>query len=125
MKFAATTSFVVSLGLCLVLGPTILAEQRQDRPTRAPKSRTFRLDYGARLHGLPPQSRVRVWLPAPQSSDHQKITRLETVLPVAGQTAIDPTYGNKILYFETTGPPFGRNACSLRHPTPPFFTSPE
>ena len=108
MKLAATTSFVVSLGLCLVLGSTVPAGEQRARPTGAPQSRTFRLDYGARLNRLPENARVRVWLPVPQSNDHQKITRMETVLPAASQTAIEPTYGNKILYFETVGPASGR-----------------
>ncbi|MBI83022.1 MAG: transglutaminase [Planctomycetaceae bacterium] len=115
MKFAATTSFVVSLGFCLALGSTIFAGQRQGRSTGAPKSRTFRLDYGASLSELPPNARVRVWLPVPQSNDHQKITVVKTQLPTAGQTAIEPTYGNKILYFETADPPSGRLAFKVSY----------
>tara|TARA_B100000809_G_scaffold94175_1_gene92799 strand:+ start:3969 stop:4988 length:1020 start_codon:yes stop_codon:yes gene_type:complete len=115
MKSAVTLGFVVSLGWCLVLGSTILAGEQPGRSTGSPRSRTFRLDYGARLNRLPPNARVRVWLPVPQSNDHQKITRLETVLPAAGQTAIEPTYGNKILYFETSGPTSGHLAFKVSY----------
>jgi len=72
-----------------------------------PKARTFHIDYRTTLNQLPDGAHVRVWLPVPQSNDHQKITVLKTELPAVGQTAIESTYGNKILYFEIDGPSSG------------------
>ena len=57
---------------------------------------------------MPLGSQVRVWLPVPPSNEQQTVEELESVLPAEGKTAIEPTYGNKILYFETKGPSSGR-----------------
>ena len=73
-----------------------------------PATRTIRIDYGGSIKQLPVGARVRVWLPVPQSNTHQKVKRLEATLPASGKVAIEKTYGNKILYFETTAPPSGK-----------------
>jgi len=98
---------VVSLGLCFVGASTAVAAERQTEQAAKPRSRQFRLDYGATLKGLPQGARVRVWLPVPPSNDHQEIERLELDLPAQSQTATEPKYGNQILYFETKGPSSG------------------
>ena len=74
----------------------------------APESRTFRLHYGASLRDLPEGARVRVWLPIPPNDEHQRVDIISQDLPVRGQIGIEPSYGNKILYFETTAPADGR-----------------
>ena len=86
---------------------TIVALEKKNGQNDMPKSRTFHINYGATLDKLPTGSHVRVWLPVPQSNDHQKITVLKSQLPAAGQTTIEPTYGNKILYFEIKAPSSG------------------
>ena len=82
----------------------------EDSPRDAPKSREFRLDYGGTLNELPEGAHVRVWLPVPQSSKHQKVKELESDLPAEAQMATERNFGNKILYFETKGPVAGRLA---------------
>ena len=74
----------------------------------APKSRIFRFHYGATLQGLPEGARVRVWVPVPQTDEHQRVEIVSQDLPVQGQIGIEPSYGNKILYFERTAPAHGR-----------------
>ena len=44
------------------------------------KSRTFRLDYGVTLTGLPQEGNIRVWLPVPQTSEHQRVECLPTLI---------------------------------------------
>ena len=89
--------------ICLVSVVGIAAEK-----TGQAKSRTFRLDYGATLEGLPEGARVRVWLPVPQSNEHQVIKALKPELPCRGRFTSEPKYGNRILYLETTGSAIGR-----------------
>lgn len=69
--------------------------------------RAFQMDYGAVLNDLDEGTEVRVWLPVPQSNEHQTVKALETSLPAEGTTSVEPKYGNKILYFETTAPASG------------------
>ena len=98
---------VACLGLFFVTLPSHVVRATEGEAVDTAKSRTFRLDYGATLSELPDGVRVRVWLPVPQTNDHQKVKMLETALPADGKTASEPTYGNKILYFETKGPASG------------------
>lgn len=64
-------------------------------------SRTFRFNYGVTLEDLPGNAHVRVWFPAPQTNEHQHITRLGHQAPVAPQVTSDDVYGNRILHFDT------------------------
>lgn len=92
-----------------------VAGQDVAKPDDAPRSRTFRFNYGATLNELPVGSRVRVWLPVPQSSDHQTVTAVQQHLPATGKTSMEPVYGNKILYFEFAGPESHRIAFNTSY----------
>lgn len=87
--------------------PDNAAAEKKETRAATPRSRSFRFEYGATLNELPDGARVRVWVPVPQSSDHQHVTVLDRKLPAEGATAVEPTYGNKILYFETNSPASG------------------
>ena len=81
---------------------------RGERPVdRAPRERSFRLEYRVALRELPAGHRVRVWLPVPPSNRDQRVEPLEGHLPACGRTAVEPVYGNTILYFETAAPESG------------------
>lgn len=107
MKRFSIAGLLATLGIFFTIAPTTVAGGKKDTSAGTPKSRDFHLNYGATLSELPNGSRVRVWLPVPQSNDHQTVKVLKSDLPVAGETVTEPTYGNKILYFETKGPPSG------------------
>ena len=92
------------LAFFVVLVSTAVADNKF---ANSAKTRTFHMDCRGTLKQLTNGARVRVWLPIPQSNDHQKITLQKTELPAVGQTAIESTYGNKILYFEIDGPSSG------------------
>jgi uncharacterized protein (TIGR03000 family) len=72
-----------------------------DKSKTALKTRTFSFTYGATLSKLPAGKTVRVWFPVPTTTSAQDITIEKTDLP-EGKTNLDsdPTYGNKIQYFE-------------------------
>lgn len=115
MKRITIAGLVTSLGFFFILAETSIAAENKQKQVDTTKSRAFRLDYGATLNELPSGARVRVWLPVPQSNDHQKVKVLEPVLPAEGKTATEPTYGNKILYFETKGPSSGSLAFTTSY----------
>ena len=115
IKHFTIAGLVAFLGILFVFAPMTVAGGKRDQQVGTPKSRTFRLDYGAMLNELPHGSMVRVWLPVPQSDDHQKVKVLQPILPAEGKTATEPTYGNKILYFETKGPSSGSLAFTTSY----------
>lgn len=94
--------FFASLTAIAVLSPGAVGETKRELDSRA-----FRLDYGATVREIPNGAKVRVWLPVPQSNEHQKIKLVYTDLPARGKTTVEPKYGNRILYFETNGPASG------------------
>jgi transglutaminase-like putative cysteine protease len=96
-----------SLGIVLALacGNSMRAE---DKPAAdKPAVRTFQFNYAATLKEVPEGAKVRVWLPVPPANDAQAVKALEAKLPAKGETTTEPKYGNKILYFQTTGPADG------------------
>jgi hypothetical protein len=103
-----TTYFPVGLFLVLaLLFPVLAAEDAKPlSPVRA-AVRTFQMDYGATVNDLPAGTTVRVWIPVPQTNDHQRIRSLRADLPARAEFNIDPVYGNRILSFETTAPASG------------------
>ena len=102
----AEWTVVFVLGLLVATAGTGAAEPSAARD--APHIRKFRLDYGATLTDLPVNSRVRVWLPLPTTSDHQEVHPLHATLPATAMVTEDETNGNRILYFETTAPRSGQ-----------------
>lgn len=96
--------WMTSLVLFLFLASTVFSDEPRDTLQNTPRSRTFRFDFGATLNELPSGCHVRVWLPVPQSNEQQTVKVLKFDLPAEGNTATEPTYGNRILYFETQGP---------------------
>ena len=87
-------------GLCLLLllvvGATACAKE--------PSERAFEFNYGAVLKDLPESADVRVWVPVPQSSEHQKVAQLSADLPGKSSLATEGRFGNQILYFEPNEP---------------------
>ena len=65
-----------------------------------PRTRSFELDYGVTIKGIPDDARLRVWFPVPQTTRAQTATRLSLDGPVEPQQTTGPKYGNQMLYFE-------------------------
>jgi transglutaminase-like putative cysteine protease len=103
------------VGLVCVLAATSVAEDNRTDQDDVPRTRSFQLDYGATLTDLPVDARVRVWLPVPQSNDHQDVRPLESVLPSKGTVNIEPVYGNRILHFESQAAASGRLSFSTSY----------
>lgn len=106
MNRMALAIFLSTLAAVLVVAPSSSVGENRSSESKA-KSRTFRFDYGASLEHLPEGASVRIWLPVPQTNEHQTIKVLPSNLPAKAMTAVEPIYGNKILYFEARGPASG------------------
>jgi hypothetical protein len=97
----------LSVFLPSILLLTLLPALATSDEGAAPKQRTFRLDYGATLTGLPAGSQVRVWLPVPPTNEDQTVKALKHDLPVKASEAEEPKYGNRILSFAQAAPDSG------------------
>ena len=93
-----------------ILGMTCTLAARAETSTHEPATRTFRLNYGATLTGLSVGQKVQVWLPVPREEEHQHVESISSALPAVATVAEEPTYLNRILYFETTNSESGNLA---------------
>jgi transglutaminase-like putative cysteine protease len=62
-------------------------------------SRTFRFTYKFTVKDIPSAAKqVRVWVPVPQSDQHQSVRVLAVKAPVKTQVTREAEYGNRMLY---------------------------
>ena len=84
----------VSAATCRVLGTDPAVSQR-----------TFELTYVATVDAIPDGARtVQMWIPSPQSDDHQRIAALDVVSPYPTTVTRDAEFSNSILHLSVTDP---------------------
>ena len=67
----------------------------------SPPTRTFRFTYNFTVKDIPSGAkRVRVWIPVPQSDQHQTVHVLAVKAPVKTRMTQEPEYGNRMMYAE-------------------------
>jgi len=59
--------------------------------------------------------RARVWVPVPQTDQHQTVRVLAVKAPVRTRMTQDPEYGNRILYAEIQNPGSGKAEFTLEY----------
>ena len=92
------------------------ARAKDNLETAKAKSRTFKFTYAASVNKLPAGAKVRVWIPQPQSNEHQKIKRVRQSLPSAKVGfSTESKYRNKMLYFESKAPESGEIDFSVTY----------
>lgn len=93
---------VLSLLLLLFFVAGQLAAQVSSNTQKfSPPARTFHFTYNFTVKDIPAGTkRVRVWVPVPQSDEHQKVRVLSVKAPVKTKMAQDPEYGNRMMYAE-------------------------
>jgi transglutaminase-like putative cysteine protease len=93
---------VLSLLLLLFFVAGRLAAQVSSNTQKfSPPARTFHFTYNFTVKDIPSGTkRVRVWIPVPQSDEHQKVRVLSVKAPVKTKMAQDSEYGNRMMYAE-------------------------
>jgi transglutaminase-like putative cysteine protease len=93
---------VLSSSLLLLVTAGLLAAQISSNNQKfSPPARTFRFTYNFTVKDIPSGTkRVRVWVPVPQSDEHQKVRVLSVKAPVKTKMAQDSEYGNRMMYAE-------------------------
>ena len=71
----------------------------------SPPTRTFRFTYNFTVTDIPSGAkRVRVWIPVPQTDQHQTVRVLAVKAPVKTRMTQEPEYGNRMMYAEIENP---------------------
>ena len=87
----------------LLLATSLAVSARADR--------AFHFNYGANVKGIANAQRVQIWVPIPESNEHQDVktgSRYFRRVPVVIKDATDHKYGNRLRYFELRPKPDGQ-----------------
>jgi transglutaminase-like putative cysteine protease len=94
----------------------LAAQSNSNTQQFSPPARTFRFTYNFTVKDIPPGAkRVRVWVPVPQTDQHQAVRVLEVKAPTKTRMTEDPEYGNRILYAELENSTSGRAEFTLEY----------
>lgn len=90
----------LSFALCHLAAQSTSNTQKFSPPTR-----TLRFTYNFTVKEIPAGAkRVRVWVPVPQTDQHQTVRVMAIKAPVKTRMTKDPVYGNQIMYAEIANP---------------------
>ncbi len=109
MKLRVLPSLLLLCFLAPQLGAGLLAAQATSNPQKfSPPNRTFRFTYAFTVKEIPAGAkRVRVWIPLPQTDQHQTVHVLAVRAPVETRMTQEPEYGNRMMYAEIQNPASG------------------
>jgi transglutaminase-like putative cysteine protease len=111
MRLRVFSSFL----LLLFLG-SLLAAQSTPHQKFSPTSRTFHFTYSFTVKDIPSDAKlVRVWVPVPQTDQHQTVKILTVKAPSKTRMTEDSEYGNRIMYAEIPGSPTGKAEFTLEY----------
>src|SRR5258706_3057913 len=82
----------------------------------SPPSRTLRFTYNVTVKDIPSGAkRVRVWIPVPQTDQHQTVRVLAVKAPVKTRMTQEPEYGNRMMYAEIQNSAPGKAEFTLEY----------
>jgi transglutaminase-like putative cysteine protease len=108
---------VLSSLLLLFFPACLLAAQAASKSGKfSPPTRTFRFTYNFTVKDIPSGTkRVSVWVPVPQTDQHQTVRALAVKAPVKTQMTQEPEYGNRMMYAEMQNPAAGKAEFTLEY----------
>lgn len=96
---------------CLLAGEPTSNAQKVSAP-----SRTLRFTYNFTVKDIPSEAkRVRVWVPVPQSDQHQTVRVLGVKAPATTQMTQESEYGNRMMYAEMPNPGSNKAEFTLEY----------
>lgn len=100
LRVLSSLLLLLSCAACMFGAETSSNTQKFSAP-----SRTFRFTYNFSVKDIPAGAkRVRVWVPVPQSDQHQTVRVLSVKAPAETQMTREPEYGNRMVYVEMQNP---------------------
>ena len=104
---------------CLVTAQTAsnAASSPASKPEKfSPPSRTFHFTYSFTVKDVPADAkRLRVWVPVPQTDQHQSVRVISVKAPAKTQMTTEPEYGNRMMYAEIPTPASGKAEFTLEY----------
>jgi transglutaminase-like putative cysteine protease len=105
-----------SLLLMFVSVSPLTAESPTKAEKFSPPSRTFHFAYNFALKDIPAGAKqVRVWIPMPQSDEHQSVRVLSVKAPAKTRMTRDAEYGNRMIYAEMPNPSVGKGEFAVEY----------
>jgi transglutaminase-like putative cysteine protease len=103
--------------LLLCFSASLLTAQNDTKPEKfSPPSRTFRFNYTFSVKDLPAGAKqLRVWVPVPQSDDHQSVRVLNVKAPAKMRSTRESEYGNRMMYLEVKDPTAEKTDFALEY----------
>ena len=104
--------------LLLLLFPTaqLAAQAAASAEQFSPPTRAFHFTYNFTVKDIPSGAkRVRVWVPVPQTDQHQTVRVLAVKAPVKTRMTQEPEYGNRMMYAEIENPAAGKAEFTLEY----------
>jgi transglutaminase-like putative cysteine protease len=104
--------------LLLLLFPTCQSiAQATSKPQKfSPPARTFSFTYNFTVKDIPPGAkRMRVWVPVPQSDQHQTVRVLAVKAPAKTRMTQEPEYGDRMMYAEIENPATAKAEFTLEY----------
>jgi transglutaminase-like putative cysteine protease len=97
MRLRSLSSLLLlTLPVCQLAAQATLKAEKFSPPTR-----TFRFTYNFTVKDIPSGAkRVRVWIPVPQTDQHQTVRVVAVKAPVKTWITEEPEYGNRMMYAE-------------------------
>lgn len=107
----------LSLLPLLVLPACLWAAQASSNPQSfSAPARTFRFTYNFTVKDIPAGAKqIRVWVPVPQTDQHQTVRVLAVKAPVKTQMTHEREYGNRMIYAELQNPAEGKAEFTVEY----------
>ena len=107
---------ILSSLLLLCSLPHLVAQATPSVQKFSPPARTFRFTYNFTVKDIPSGAKsVRVWVPVPQSDQHQTVQVLAVKAPVKTRMTQEAEYGNRMMYAEIQNPAAGKAEFTLEY----------
>jgi len=105
-----------SLLLLFVPACQLAAQTTSNAQKFSPPARTFRFTYNFTVKDIPSGTkRVRVWVPVPQTDQHQTVRVVAVKAPVKTRMTQEPEYGNRMMYAEIPNSAPGKAEFTLEY----------
>jgi transglutaminase-like putative cysteine protease len=108
--------FLSSLPLLLFPICQVAAQATSNSQKFSPPARTFHFTYNFAVKDVPPGAKqMRVWVPVPQTDQHQAVRVLSVKGPVKTRMTQESEYGNRMMYAEIQNPSAGKAEFTLEY----------
>jgi transglutaminase-like putative cysteine protease len=105
-----------SLLLLFFAAGQLVAQSPSNTQKFSPPSRTFRFTYNVTVKDIPSGAkRVRVWIPVPQTDQHQTVRVLAVKAPFKTRMTKELEYGNRMMYAEVQNSVPGQAEFTLEY----------